>query len=100
MHAHIRFGGWTFDGSSTIAAGTSANVTCSNGGTPSVMTVVCPESTPINKTMDPEWWSTCGGGDSCKANKEIGDEVQCVAPSSGAATLGFGATLAAFFHFA
>ena len=29
---------------------------------PFVMTVMCPESTPINKTMDPEWWSTCGGG--------------------------------------
>ncbi|CAK9089415.1 unnamed protein product [Durusdinium trenchii] len=71
-------GNWTFaDGSASIAAGTSANVTCSNGDMPFVMTVMCPESTPINKTMDPEWWSTCGGGDSCKASREIGDDIEC-----------------------
>ncbi|CAJ1414764.1 unnamed protein product [Effrenium voratum] len=65
---------WTFDGATTVTAGTMANVMCSAGNA-SVATVSCPASTGMSG--DTPWWSTCGHGGSCMNDEVIGAMVTC-----------------------
>ena len=81
--------GWVFaDGSSTIAAGVSAEMNCTHTGTKE--TVMCPSSTGTGGTSgDPDWWGPCGFGDSCAVQLEINGTSACATQDVDAAnTLG------------
>lgn len=83
--------GWAFaDGSSSIAAGSSAAMICSSSGANE--TVTCPASTGTGGTAgDPEWWDPCGFGDSCAVQKEIMGTATCGTASGSAFRAGFSA---------
>ncbi|CAJ1422977.1 unnamed protein product [Effrenium voratum] len=74
---------WSFDGASTVDAGTADVAVLCTSGTPSMAMVSCPASTGQSGDT---WWGTCGSGTSCASDMTIGTDITCSGNATAAGT--------------